>query len=116
VGDCFNCCLVTTITGFQKKNPLTQRLYIFIGNIFISLVYRHTKCREISLSFKEKILAMKYLLVLLLCISTISVQAQKTVDVAEGNTNAMSPSFFTVVNGGASGVCKDRGWHSLFQR
>jgi hypothetical protein len=48
---------------------------------------------------EKRLLEMKDVLVILLCISTISVQAQKTVDVAEGNTNAMSPSFFTVVNG-----------------
>lgn len=42
---------------------------------------------------------MKLSFVILLCSSTMSLQAQKTVDVAEGNTSAMSPSFFTVVNG-----------------
>jgi len=42
---------------------------------------------------------MKLLFAILLCSSTISLQAQKTVDVADGNASAMSPSFFTVVNG-----------------
>src|SRR5689334_22241986 len=42
---------------------------------------------------------MKHFLVIVLCCSTISLLAQKTVDVAEGNNSAMSPSFFTVVNG-----------------
>lgn len=42
---------------------------------------------------------MKLFIVILLCTSTITLQAQKMVDVAEGNSSAMSPSFFTVVNG-----------------
>src|ERR1043165_8201780 len=42
---------------------------------------------------------MKYFIVILLCSSTILLWAQKTVDVADGNSSAMSPSFFTVVNG-----------------
>jgi hypothetical protein len=42
---------------------------------------------------------MKVFFVILLCSSTISLRAQKTVDVAEGNTSAMSPSFFSVVGG-----------------
>jgi len=42
---------------------------------------------------------MKPFLVILLCSSTVSLQAQRTVDVGEGNASAMSPSFFTVVNG-----------------
>ena len=42
---------------------------------------------------------MKLLFVILLCSSTISLLAQKTVDVAEGNASAMSPSFFSVVGG-----------------
>ncbi len=42
---------------------------------------------------------MKVFFVILLCSSTISLQAQKTVDVTEGNTSAMSPSFFSVVGG-----------------
>jgi hypothetical protein len=42
---------------------------------------------------------MKPFLVILLWSSTVSLQAQRTVDVGEGNASAMSPSFFTVVNG-----------------
>jgi len=42
---------------------------------------------------------MKAFFVILLCSSTISLQAQKTVDVTEGNTSAMSPAFFSVVGG-----------------
>jgi len=42
---------------------------------------------------------MKLSFVILLCSSTISLPAQKTVDVAEGNVSAMSPSFFSVVGG-----------------
>jgi hypothetical protein len=42
---------------------------------------------------------MKLFIVILLCSSTISLLAQKTVDVTEGNTSAMSPSFFSVVGG-----------------
>jgi hypothetical protein len=42
---------------------------------------------------------MRLLFVVLLCSSTISLLAQKTVDVAEGNASAMSPSFFSVVGG-----------------
>jgi len=49
--------------------------------------------------FLRKPLSMKRFIVILLCSSTISLQAQKTVDVAEGNGSAMSPSFFTVING-----------------
>ena len=62
---------------------------------------------------------MKVFFVILLCSSTISLQAQKTVDVTEGNTSAMSPSFFSVVGGEPfvlGKVRKDCGWHSLFQR
>ena len=51
------------------------------------------------LSFKKKTPGMKLLIVILLCSSTISLHAQKTVDVTEGNTSAMSPSFFSVVGG-----------------
>src|SRR4029079_11143848 len=42
---------------------------------------------------------MKLFFGILLCSFTISVVAQKTVDVTKGNNSAMSPSFFTVVNG-----------------
>jgi len=42
---------------------------------------------------------MKSFFVVLLCSSSILLQAQKTVDVTDGNSSAMSPSFFTVVNG-----------------
>lgn len=49
--------------------------------------------------FKRKDLGMELLIVILLCSSTILLQAQKTVNVAEGNTSAMSPSFFSVVGG-----------------
>jgi len=42
---------------------------------------------------------MKLSFGILLCSSTISVLAQKAVDVTQGNNSAMSPSFFTVVNG-----------------
>ena len=42
---------------------------------------------------------MKLFFAILLCSSTISLLAQKTVDLAEGNTSAMSPSFFSVVGG-----------------
>jgi len=42
---------------------------------------------------------MKLSFVILLCSSPISLPAQKTVDVAEGNASAMSPSFFSVVGG-----------------
>jgi len=42
---------------------------------------------------------MKPFFAALLCSYTISLQAQKTVDVAEGNVSAMSPSFFSVVGG-----------------
>jgi len=42
---------------------------------------------------------MKPFFVILLCSSAVSLQAQKTVDVAEGNASAMSPSFFSVVGG-----------------
>jgi hypothetical protein len=42
---------------------------------------------------------MKHVIVILLSSSTILLRAQKTVDVADGNASAMSPSFFTVVNG-----------------
>ena len=42
---------------------------------------------------------MKRFLVVLLCSFTTLLHAQKTVDVADGNASAMSPSFFTVVNG-----------------
>ena len=52
----------------------------------------------LSLSKRERP-EMKLLIVILLCSSTISLQAQKTVDVTEGNASAMSPSFFSVVGG-----------------
>ncbi len=42
---------------------------------------------------------MKLLIAILLCSSTVSLQAQRTVDVADGNASAMSPSFFSVVGG-----------------
>ena len=42
---------------------------------------------------------MKPFLVILLCTSTISMLAQRTVDVTEGNVNALSSSFFNVVAG-----------------
>ena len=42
---------------------------------------------------------MKPFFIILLCSSTVFLRAQKTVDVAEGNASAMSPSFFSVVGG-----------------
>jgi hypothetical protein len=42
---------------------------------------------------------MKPFLVFLLCTSAISMLAQRTVDVTEGNVNALSSSFFNVVGG-----------------
>jgi len=42
---------------------------------------------------------MKPVFAALLCGYTISLQAQKTVDIAEGSASALSPSFFSVVGG-----------------
>lgn len=42
---------------------------------------------------------MKFFFVIFLCISAISMKAQKTVDVTQPDNNALSPSFFTVVSG-----------------
>jgi hypothetical protein len=42
---------------------------------------------------------MKTLYLILLCFCSISIAAQKTVDVTTGNVSAMSPAFFNVVGG-----------------
>lgn len=42
---------------------------------------------------------MKYFFLIGLCVCVLSLSAQKTVDVTEGNVSAMSPSFFNVVGG-----------------